>query len=934
MQADFGAGPHPSGKPSSSHSVKNNRINSKRNLMVDQDAMSVAATVATHAHGGAANSTALPKCFCNWKHCRTYQKTFREYKHGTLNGVVKLKFVKGVPKSMAFKAVVERTLHVPQEKRNDWRPEANDGTAAADTNGESTTPTPAAATGGAGDYVRYYVARHHFTEALMKQYLADRRAWDWNEPLNLKQAKTYLWSLDRHDIYKGPEAEDSRYEEEEEDVVYMQAPNVPKDQVRDCLRKLKQQVQEEKAARTAAAEDKKGSNGNNKSTSNSNHHPNSPGKAHKKGAAPGASGSAHTQSTLSTSVTDTLKAFEDVIGHGEPPLHDSATSNTTNDMDHHHENVPNEELAVKTEENIKLRSELTDCQEQLSMLHNMVKQLKDDMDRTKAAPAIRPETAGACPAASTKKSGGGGSSKNANRVSRTHSSGSEKQRVTGDRNNNRHDNSSGDDDEEDSDEEEEDDDEDEDSDEEEEEEWSQEASDDDDDETISTFQVNQNQSQSNNNNNNNNNNIGNRSSHSRHGSRHSVRRNSVHSRRSTVRRDSVHSRRDSAHSRRDSAHSRRNSIHSRRSIRGGLQNDDAASVHSRQSLQSVSPSIKSLPREIQLMEEEEDAGDKNSRDNDDYSFFDDSYRKPDDDARSVGSRSAASRASRRSSIVSGARSRGRNSRVGRGNGSGVNGSSGPPADNAPQNKKSRSRGSAPNGNASVPREIDLSGDELEDETYANASTDTQFVTEKNIVDPYGEKGVYTGALSKSTGMPNGKGRLEYEKEGRWYEGDWIHGRWTGYGRLSNGDGDFYEGGLKNDHKHGTGVMKFADGRVFEGEYIRGQMIQGKMTYQDGSIYGGSWVDGMRHGRGKCVFVDGSEYEGEFREGNFHGQGKMTWNDGGWYVGEWCDGEMHGRGKEIRPDGSLRHDGEWSRGQPIRSANETRSRRSRNGVEVN
>eukprot|EP00536_Pseudo-nitzschia_multiseries_P005643 jgi/Psemu1/238699/estExt_Genewise1.C_1080054 len=175
-------------------------------------------------------------------------------------------------------------------------------------------------------------------------------------------------------------------------------------------------------------------------------------------------------------------------------------------------------------------------------------------------------------------------------------------------------------------------------------------------------------------------------------------------------------------------------------------------------------------------------------------------------------------------------------------------------------------------------------------------------------------------------MPNGKGRLEYEKESRWYEGDWIHGRWTGYGRLSNGDGDFYEGGLKNDHKHGTGVMRFADGRVFEGEYIRGQMIQGKMTYQDGSVYGGSWVDGMRHGRGKCIFVDGSEYEGEFREGNFHGHGKMTWNDGGWYVGNWSNGEMDGQGKEVRPDGSLRHDGEWSGGQPIRSASDTRRRR--------
>jgi len=194
---------------------------------------------------------------------------------------------------------------------------------------------------------------------------------------------------------------------------------------------------------------------------------------------------------------------------------------------------------------------------------------------------------------------------------------------------------------------------------------------------------------------------------------------------------------------------------------------------------------------------------------------------------------------------------------------------------------------------------------------------TYDVQAMDVTDPYGEKGTYTGSISNSTGMPHGYGRLEYDRAGRWYEGDWKHGRWTGQGRLSNGDGDFYQGGLKNDHKHGMGIMKFADGRTFEGEYINGQMIEGRMTYQDGSTYSGSWVDGMRHGRGKCVFTDDSVYEGEFREGEFSGQGKMAWSDGGWYQGEWWNGEMHGKGKEVRPDGSIRHDGEWCRGQPIR-----------------
>ena len=115
-----------------------------------------------------------------------------------------------------------------------------------------------------------------------------------------------------------------------------------------------------------------------------------------------------------------------------------------------------------------------------------------------------------------------------------------------------------------------------------------------------------------------------------------------------------------------------------------------------------------------------------------------------------------------------------------------------------------------------------------------------------------------------------------------------------------------------------GMLKFKDGRIFEGEHIGGHMIQGKMIYADGSVYHGGWLGDKRHGRGVCTFVDGAVYDGEFYQGNFHGHGKMTWNDGGWYVGQWCKGEIHGKGIEVRPNGSIRHDGVFNKGVPIRS----------------
>ena len=73
-----------------------------------------------------------------------------------------------------------------------------------------------------------------------------------------------------------------------------------------------------------------------------------------------------------------------------------------------------------------------------------------------------------------------------------------------------------------------------------------------------------------------------------------------------------------------------------------------------------------------------------------------------------------------------------------------------------------------------------------DGTIADDTT-TIFVIDQHLVD-----GTYTGAVSTTTSMPNGKGRLTCDQR-VWYEGDWCHGQWTGYGRLAHSNGDLYEG---------------------------------------------------------------------------------------------------------------------------------------------
>ena len=123
----------------------------------------------------------------------------------------------------------------------------------------------------------------------------------------------------------------------------------------------------------------------------------------------------------------------------------------------------------------------------------------------------------------------------------------------------------------------------------------------------------------------------------------------------------------------------------------------------------------------------------------------------------------------------------------------------------------------------------------------------------------------------------------------------------------------------------TGEIQFEDGRCFRGKHLGTRLIHGRMTYKDGTIYEGGWVDGQRQGRGVCQFPDGSQYEGDCVEGHFHGEGCLVWADGGFYMGEWSAGEMDGRGMEVRADGTLRHDGLWRNGVPLRKEASQRSR---------
>lgn len=115
------------------------------------------------------------------------------------------------------------------------------------------------------------------------------------------------------------------------------------------------------------------------------------------------------------------------------------------------------------------------------------------------------------------------------------------------------------------------------------------------------------------------------------------------------------------------------------------------------------------------------------------------------------------------------------------------------------------------------------------------------------VEFYSNGDYYEGEFYK--GKCNGSGVYNYFVNGR-YEGDWIDGKYDGYGIESWARGSRYKGQYKHGLRHGYGVYMF----------------------YTGDSYAGVWFNGQSHGTGVQMCSDGSCYVGEFKFGLKHGLG--------------------------------------------------------------
>jgi len=131
--------------------------------------------------------------------------------------------------------------------------------------------------------------------------------------------------------------------------------------------------------------------------------------------------------------------------------------------------------------------------------------------------------------------------------------------------------------------------------------------------------------------------------------------------------------------------------------------------------------------------------------------------------------------------------------------------------------------------------------------------------------------IYKG--EKLDGLRHGFGACSFKKEGKFYEGQWVHDKMEGEGECSYSDGSKFKGNFHNDMRHGEGVC----------------------TYKDGFTYSGQWLNDMRHGKADYSSKDGTKYEVQWVEDKMQGEGACYYSDGGTYHGNWVDSMREGKG---------------------------------------
>lgn len=109
------------------------------------------------------------------------------------------------------------------------------------------------------------------------------------------------------------------------------------------------------------------------------------------------------------------------------------------------------------------------------------------------------------------------------------------------------------------------------------------------------------------------------------------------------------------------------------------------------------------------------------------------------------------------------------------------------------------------------------------------------------------------------------------------------------------DGTHFYGSFKNGQPaDGHGVMLYANGNRYEGEYRHGQRNGcGTFTFQNGRRYVGEFKNDLFSGRGSWILENGDRYIGDFEYNKCNGEGVFIFADGSSKSGVWQQGRLVG-----------------------------------------
>ncbi|MBQ7226600.1 MAG: AAA family ATPase [Clostridia bacterium] len=181
---------------------------------------------------------------------------------------------------------------------------------------------------------------------------------------------------------------------------------------------------------------------------------------------------------------------------------------------------------------------------------------------------------------------------------------------------------------------------------------------------------------------------------------------------------------------------------------------------------------------------------------------------------------------------------------------------------------------------------------------------------------YKDGGVYEGDGTLFTKKRHGKGKMVYAN-GDIYEGEWVDDVRSGQGTLTRkkylSQNYCYTGEWKNDMQNGKGTLTEGN-RIYEGDFVNGKYEgKGRLTQKVGSYsYEGDFKGGYKEGNGteKCPEYT---YTGQFVRDKFHGNGKQVFPNKDYLDGRFSMGFFQsGKGRFMDEEGTVYEGGLFSK----------------------